>query len=329
MAMRFPKTISSLARHFRRVGYRLPMNPAVTANYLLHAYEVCRRKPVMRSWPSVLVIESTNLCNLHCIQCLRSNSALAQEGCMSFENFRKIIAQFPYVVSMQFSGFGEPFLNNELFDMISFVRKTRPYCLTQVFTNANLLGEDIACRIIRSGLSMINISLDATTASSYQAIRKGGDFNQIVENIKRLLLLKKQYRSLTPEVRLDFCVMDENCHQRGAFLDFARSFGVSPEEVNTIRGVSSKWGYHSRQKVERIPVAGSCRSFWDIAQISWDGYWVLCCWEPRPEIINFGNVLTTPFRLLWNSQDVQSMRIKLAEKNFLNVPCNDCYYYKF
>ncbi|MEI8348643.1 MAG: radical SAM protein [Candidatus Omnitrophota bacterium] len=283
----------------------------------------------MRSWPPILVVESTNCCNLHCIQCLRTNAALAQRGFMSFDSFRKIIEQFPYLMSVQFSGFGEPFMNKELFEMVSFVRKTRRHCLTQVFTNGSLLDEDIACRIITSGLSMVNISLDAISPSSYQAIRKGGDFNRIVENIKRLLVLKRKYRSRTPEVRLDFCLMDENLHERGKFLEFARSLGILPEEVNTIRGVSSKWGYHSCLGTERIHVADGCYSFWEIVQISWDGYWVLCCWEPRPEIINFGNILEVPFRLLWNSQYVQDVRRKLYNKQFMSLPCDECCYYKF
>jgi MoaA/NifB/PqqE/SkfB family radical SAM enzyme len=100
---------------------------------------------------------------------------------LSMSKFRKIIDEFPFLEKISLVGAGEPLLNSELFDMIDYckVKKIR----VGFATNGMLMSEKTSEKIISSGLNWLNISMDGATKDTYEKIRKGADFNLLINNI--------------------------------------------------------------------------------------------------------------------------------------------------
>ena len=72
-------------------------------------------------------------------------------------------------------------------------------------TNGILLNKKISTDLIKSGLTRIQISIDAITKETYDKVRPGGNYNKIIENINEFLLIKQNLNARLPLVRVNFC----------------------------------------------------------------------------------------------------------------------------
>lgn len=67
--------------------------------------------------------ELTNYCNIPCIYC--DNKNLGNKGYMTIDSFKVIVSKLFNGENKQknviFCGYGEPFLNSEIYDMIDFI----------------------------------------------------------------------------------------------------------------------------------------------------------------------------------------------------------------
>lgn len=124
---------------------------------------------VLPDYPSQAQIEITNRCNLTCEMCPRDHFNLSRED-MPFETFERIIARLGDVTLLTLTGWGEPLVHPQLFEMIAH-GKRRGYTV-KLTTNGTLLTSDMQQRILSSGLDEITISLD-----SVKSVNKSGHPN--------------------------------------------------------------------------------------------------------------------------------------------------------
>jgi radical SAM protein with 4Fe4S-binding SPASM domain len=68
-------------------------------------------------------------------------------------------------------------------------------------------------RIINSGLSTLQISLDGATATSYNKYRQNGDFDLVYNNLKRLRDFQKEQGATSPKIIWKFIVNKYNQHE--------------------------------------------------------------------------------------------------------------------
>ena len=121
----------------------------------------------VRYLPTKLQLETTNRCNLGCIECYRTNLDFkAQIGDLSFENFRRIVDQFPYLRGISLFGLGEPLMNRELDDMLAYLRKDRPQVRPYITTNATLLDDSRIAMLVNHHVDL-TVSLNAATHDTY------------------------------------------------------------------------------------------------------------------------------------------------------------------
>jgi len=100
------------------------------------------KRPMVWGRPFFLHIESTNLCNLRCIECpVGMGISTRPTGNLTFNQFKKyfdpIKKNIIYLV-LYFQG--EPFLNPELLNMIRYSQENRVY--TMLSTNGHLLNNE-------------------------------------------------------------------------------------------------------------------------------------------------------------------------------------------
>jgi len=84
-----------------------------------------KSKSLSVAYPSSIMIELTNHCNIKCITCAREyayGDAMAK-GFMDFEKFKNIIDEvYPYVDSIGLTGLCETFLYKKIDEAIDYIK---------------------------------------------------------------------------------------------------------------------------------------------------------------------------------------------------------------
>lgn len=173
----------------------------------LHSGLTVLRKPqVVRALPLHFQLEPARGCNLKCRMCQVPGYPPSHWKNMSLAQFRHIFDQIK-PTNVALSGSGEPFLNPELLDIVRYAKSGGASVLST--TNFTLCSNKID-DIVRSGLDLIKVSLDATTPQTFEKIRGLDRFDLIVRDLERLQEAKKRLNSATPFLRLQFVLQSDN-----------------------------------------------------------------------------------------------------------------------
>ena len=273
----------SVVGHYQRLresdAFGLLLQPRVLANYRRYQREMQTRPLIMVSSPTGIEIELTNRCNLACVQCLRSRGLKPYAlGDIAFADYRAILAQFPYLMSLCLNGFGEPMMHKQFFEIVAYTRKERPSCKIGIYSNGMLINEERAYALMDCGLTELDISIDAADPDTYHRVRRGGTLSVLHDNIKRLVRVKQETRARFPLLGLNFVMLNENEGELVPFVEQAAEFGV--DFVNCITYASYDWGFKNTRTPDsykreldaaaaRMAVLGvRCKSF-PSDDISW------------------------------------------------------------
>ncbi|MDR1873275.1 MAG: radical SAM protein [Deltaproteobacteria bacterium] len=88
-----------------------------------------------------------------------------------------------------------------------------------LITNGLMLTPEVSLSLIKAGLTRLMISVDAVTETTYAAMRPGGSFLTLMENITAFLALRKELNISTPLLRLSFVATSLNYKEKEAFID--------------------------------------------------------------------------------------------------------------
>jgi radical SAM protein with 4Fe4S-binding SPASM domain len=184
--------------------------------------------------PLTLQVEVTAACNLRCRMCLvRYRPALDRlHASMSLATFSRLLEQLPHVESVVLQGLGEPLLAPDLMAMVQFAH--RRGVVVGFNTNATVLTRSRADSLIASGLDWMCISLDGATAATYEAIREGAHFHQVLRNIRQLVEAKSAAAVDRPELSIVFVAMRRNIAELPALVRLASGLGVPDVSVQNL-----------------------------------------------------------------------------------------------
>ena len=151
------------------------------------------RRAVVPGGPLTLTIESTAKCNLFCPMCPRESLYFPPKD-MELSLFRQIIDEAKdYLEFAVPYGVGEPLLNPDIYEMISYCKsKGVP---TGLSTNATTLTEAASRKLIESGLDYIIFAFDGATRETFEKYRKGADFEHVRANILAFLRVKRELKA--------------------------------------------------------------------------------------------------------------------------------------
>jgi len=192
-----------------------------------------------RRW-RLLQAESSLACNLQCVMCPWRGTfqAAAGNGIMSQEVWEAIKPNLSQVLSVDFSGGGEPLLQPRLEQWIMEAKGAG--CEVGFLTNGLLMVKEKAKRMINEGLDWIGFSMDGATAGMYEEIRKGSSFERVCENLATVAALQI---GKVPKTMINFVLMDMNFHQVDEIVRLAARLGVDQvnfKQCDVIRGKEGK-----------------------------------------------------------------------------------------
>src|SRR5262249_47639928 len=179
----------------------------------------------------VIRMDTINLCNLRCKMCYYSFDYKRKKEQMELPLFRKIADQvFPKTRFLYLSCATEPLMNKQFAD---FVRVTGEYHVpfTSFCTNGQLLTEHVVDACIDARISEIIFSIDGATADTYEAIRRGGKWDRLCQNMEMLRSIKRRAGKRDPAVRINFTCMQTNIQELPAMVDFAADYGAASLHV--------------------------------------------------------------------------------------------------
>ena len=193
--------------------------------------------------PFIIFIDPSDKCNFKCKFCPTGNTELMKNtngrnfGAMDFNLYKKIINDLEEfegkVKVIRLYKDGEPLLNKDFPNMISYAKKSPKVDRVDTTTNASLLNKDLSLKIIEAGLDRINISIEGMNSEQYLDFSKIKlDFNKLVENIAFFYENKKQCEVI---IKINGDIITEEQKQ-----DFYNIFGEIADGVN-IESVMSCW----------------------------------------------------------------------------------------
>ncbi len=303
----------------------------------------------MIGYPIKLTIDACNICNLHCPLCPTGQGRTDRsKGKMSFDDFRRIIDELgAYIYTVDLHNWGEPLLNNELYNMISYARARR--IEVRVSSNLNVIDRMKAEKLVKSGLDVLIVSLDGASQESYMQYRVGGQFNKVINGIKMITEIKKELNTSKPFIIWQFLVNRHNEHEISKAKTIAKKLAV---DKLIIAGINCDMGrelfWDGKTKIEKnanwLPrnelflrydlKTGKhknrpkmCRYLWRESVINPNGSVSPCC-VLYDEKYDFGNAFDISFKHVWNNDKYQQARKivktkKIDKSDLLNV-CSYC-----
>lgn len=223
------------------------------------------QKGLPAEFPSQVVIDVTEVCNLACIHCPHPTfkagplySAAMLDPALNAKAIDEVGehgAQF-----VRYTSEGEPLVHPQIYDMLDYaVQRSKTF--VTLTTNGTTLVEKRVRKLLESGLHMVDVSIDAALPDTYEKIRKGNLFLTRL-NVLRLLTWA---RNTPTKVVVSFIEQPENRSEVDEFRRFWTNAGA--HEV-VIRRLHSAAG-------AVIPIANVMRSL----QAKRDRYPCLYPWE--------------------------------------------------
>jgi len=297
---------------FRR---RLPLSKIRNAIAAKAEQKLNRLKP--KSSPFIAVIDPTNACQLHCPLCpTGQGSEGRKKGMMKLDTVDRILKELGHtIIDAELDNWGEPFLNPDLYAIIAAFKNYKIH--TAASTNLSFKEQLDPQELVNCGLDHLIVSTDAARPKTYQKYRVGGDFELVLENIKKVVETRKKRGSLRPFITMKFLVFPHNLAEQDEFNKLAHDLGADrvqfqapyfPEKM--IERLYQKITPEQIEKFARPkPKRRNCHWLWTGVAISWDGGVSPCCFGiSYHSQFDFGNICSQSFREIWTSDIYQQAR---------------------
>jgi len=308
--------------------------------------------PESRLMPVVAQIEPTVLCDLNCTFCQSSElRRVRAKPHMSYSEFRRVIEEMRFLVAVALVGMGEPTLNPEFFKMVRHASDMG--IATSTVTNCNRHTETIARQLVSSGLVGVGTSIDGATATSYEMLRRGGNFERTLSNLERLVRLRGSAR--LPRIGVEMIALDQNMNDMQDWVRLCANVGV---DALTIQARVTNWGKrayvattiaHSaltrggfKEALEQARATAAklgieldvlrrtykrgqiCPKPWSDTYVASSGEVVPCCTIADPRVKCMGNMLHQAFQDIWNNREYVAFRADFTS-GVIPDCCLQCY----
>lgn len=304
-------------------------------NLLLNKKELSFGKTTLKSLPYKITFDPSSLCNLRCGGCHTGTKhpEMIKPSVLKFEDFKVMFDKVKdYTLSISLYNWGEPFLNKDIFKIIQY--STENKVGTTLHSNFNHFNEEMAEKLIRSGLTHLYLSIDGASQDIYSIYRIKGNYDVVIKNVETLLRKKKELNSHFPIVTWKYLTFDHNIHQIKQAAQKAEALGVDDFEV--FKANTSLMDLHQEaQKYIQQPalfktLPARCNSLWSSIYVGPDGSLFPCSLSFRASE-SFGNLLHSDLKNIWNNSQYINARALFTNKkpgtDNLPSPCNTCKYY--
>ena len=322
---------SNVIRRMGWIMYGLRFSKFINHSKLVYSY--LTGKTALNSYPVIVKIETSSLCNLKCTICVhadsdsveKNNKHLIEGQCfkktdvMDLERYKVIVDDLKDKVSaVSLYWLGDPLMNKNIVSYCEYAHQNGLGVHVNTNFSFNMSDEQIKS-IVTSGITEFTVCVDGFSQDTYSITRVNGNFSWVKNNIERLVYFKKKFNRKDFNIEVQYIKFKHNLCELDDAISWARNLGVD--------GFYHFWGdlnnyvdYGSDNLISYSPrekgILPKC--YWPtyFSVINFNGDVYPCCTYRLDEVNNinnnvdrsFGNVFDEGFAAIWNGVDYQRAR---------------------
>ncbi|MDA3966387.1 MULTISPECIES: radical SAM/SPASM domain-containing protein [Helicobacter] len=293
------------------------------------------------NFPRFINLETTNNCTARCVMCgieeWRKNIRKPYMDDALFDKIsNEIIYNREWVQKVAMFVGNEPLMDKKLAQRIEKISKSG--IRVSITTNASLMDKEKAIEILNSGIDRINFSIDSLCKKTYENIRVGLKFEEVLGNILQFIKLRD---SLKKNVSVRISVIKSEVTKNDIpyilsfwekFLDSSFGDGIKVDDLSLSmtdkvrdKGVDllvSDTVDNEYNAIRDIP----CYVLFNTMVIKADGQVALCCVDQCRNVV-LGDLDTQSIKEVWQeSKKLQSIReIHLQKGRGAMSVCDGCF----
>lgn len=195
-------------------------------------------------FPSQVLMDITEVCNLACVHCPHSSFVKSEEYAGRHldpglnEKMIQEVAEHGRGKTqyIRYAANGEPLIHPNAYDMIeSAVRYSGVY--VTLTTNGKIMNETRTQRLIEAGVHLVDISIDALKPETYSKIRLKGNLEVTRTNVLRLIQWVREAKAKT-KVVVSFVEQPENTSEAEDFEKYWRGEGADYVVIRRLHSCS-------------------------------------------------------------------------------------------
>lgn len=271
---------------------------------------------------------------------------------MPLEFFQQVIDDNPQLLKIKLQGLGEPFANKNIFAMVEYAAERG--IVVETTTNGSFLNDRIIDNIIKSSLSKMEISIDGATKHTFEKIRRGSNFDQVISNAHNFIHAIKRHRKPI-DVHAWTVLQKDNLHEAVNIVTLCKNIGFhkltfqitlsgwgkpeweltsteksidydkNKEILNIATDTARKLGLPFQVYTEnQLNFQKLCNWPWHSVFVSAKGNVVPCCIIGDDRVKSFGSLKTQKLWEIWNSDEYQEFRHEHLQRKIPSF-CQGCY----
>jgi len=284
--------------------------------------------------PTYLQIEPSTLCNLKCNYCPVSEPSEHPVGHLDPQLAERLIDELGSTALLAvFWGWGEPFLAPGIFQMIRHARVRGLQTISS--TNGHpFASDDLARRLVESGLDTLIVSTSGMSPESYSRSR-GGSFEKPLRGVRNIVEWKRKLGTTRPFLSLTLIITRDNEHEIDRTRELARELGVdmlnlkklNPTTVQTDSAVPvdpelRRFTYGADGAPKQLR-DNRCKAMFHKTTLRWDGRINSCTFDFHGESL-LGDFTSSSLKKIWRGAAYRSLR-KRFRSNWKQIPaCARC-----
>lgn len=281
-------------------------------------------------FPMMCVLSFVYACNALCPNCPYTNSNIRNDYkdalFMPDETFKLISDQCgQYGAWVRISGGGEPMLHPHVVELMEYAKKVG--AKVGMITNGSKFTDESIRRLLDAQIDMLEFSVDAANAKDYEIVRKGLNWDRLIENVKKVVAYRNRTGAKTK-------IIASGVNQLGIDIDAVAKFWT-PLVDDFQKRKYLTWGINDPTQSadptpylppeERIP----CPFLFERLNIDSRGKVMVCGLDIAAKT-DMGNVLEKSIKEIWQGEGFEYYRRKHLEQRGADMEiCRDCPDWKY
>ncbi|MBL9079339.1 MAG: SPASM domain-containing protein [Planctomycetes bacterium] len=275
-----PRVLESWPPELAALPFGSPEFKAANARLAQEDQDRCA--PFARAMPTWINLTSTTVCNLRCFMCNQFLDPDSPREMMDEAVYDKVVRElYPYARTMQLSAFGEPLMTPKMDQKLADLE--RYGVKLEMVSNGTLMMKESRFReqMLRC-LELVTFSMDGATRATYNSVRTGAEFDEVVHNISRFAERRLEMPAAQrPKMNFNYILMRRTVAEAPKFVEMVHRWGgdqivfnhlvtfhpsLKGESLNYCRAYANEWQDRTREVAKALGVAISIPpNFADVA----------------------------------------------------------------
>lgn len=207
------------------------------------------------SGPKELKVVFDSACNLACPSCrvgfIRNDNSIYSKSKEILDTIRRDYKNS--LETLHMSGYGDPFYSKALFEFMTDFKKDWFPNLNSIHLHTNaLLWNELNWGKIENCHSYIKsceISIDAATSDTYKKVRKGGNFDLLIKNLKFINTIET-----IEDITVSFVVQQENYKEVLEFYNLINNIFENKPNIRFQYYKILNWGVMNEEEYKKAAI---------------------------------------------------------------------------